>query len=284
MIRVLIPVLILAVAVVVIAARRGGGLVRGMAGDMLVSPARPAVGVLPASLFHLEQACRLEGSPPSADGPLSAPARADFWYALYDAEAPETSGPASLVALLGVTESPYRWIAGNGAPGAAGEAGTERRLRRESRDIMDGRTVFTVTFLVPSAADPWPRAGAAWQEGSLARRFTFPSFRTRPGWWWNTGSRTVRCSPPRAGAGSPSRTMRQRWRPSRRERQRLSASSLPTCPGRTPRRPTPPPAWNANGSPRTRAKYGAPKETGETAVKKMRENAPAPLCFPRIGR
>ena len=44
MIRVLIPVLILAVAVVVIAARRGGGLVRGMAGDMLVSPARPAVG------------------------------------------------------------------------------------------------------------------------------------------------------------------------------------------------------------------------------------------------
>ena len=99
MIRVLIPVLILAVAVVVIAARRGGGLVPGMAGDMLVSPARPAVGVLPASLFHLEQACRLEGSPPSADGPLSAPARADFWYALYDAEAPETSGPASLVAL-----------------------------------------------------------------------------------------------------------------------------------------------------------------------------------------
>ena len=47
MIRVLIPVLILAVAVVVIAARSGGGLVRGMAGDMLVSPARPAVGVLP---------------------------------------------------------------------------------------------------------------------------------------------------------------------------------------------------------------------------------------------
>lgn len=179
MIRVLIPVLILAVAVVVIAARRGGGLVRGMAGDMLVSPARPAVGVLPASLFHLEQACRLEGSPPSADGPLSAPARADFWYALYDAEAPETSGPASLVALLGVTESPYRWIAGNGAPGAAGEAGTERRLRRESRDIMDGRTVFTVTFLVPSAADPWPRAGAAWQEGSLARRLTFPLFQDK---------------------------------------------------------------------------------------------------------
>ena len=274
MIRVLIPVLILAVAVVVIAARRGGGLVRGMAGDMLVSPARPAVVVLPASLFHLEQACRLEGSPPSADGPLSAPARADFWYALYDAEAPETSGPASLVALLGVTESPYRWIAGNGAPGAAGEAGTERRLRRESRDIMDGRTVFTVTFLVPSAADPWPRAGAAWQEGSLARRFTFPLFQDK--------ARLV--VEYREPYGPLLAAARRRGIPSRRERQRLSASSLPTCPGRTPRRPTPPPAWNANGSPRTRAKYGAPKETGETAVKKMRENAPAPLCFPRIGR
>lgn len=179
MIRVLIPVLILAVAVVVIAARRGGGLVRGMAGDMLVSPARPAVGVRPAPLFHLDQACRLEGSPPAADGSLSAPARADFWYALYNADASENAGPASLVALLGVTESPYRWIAGNGAPGAAGETGAGRRLRRESRDRMDGRTVFTVTFLLPPEADPWPCAGAAWQEGSLARRFTFPLFQDK---------------------------------------------------------------------------------------------------------
>lgn len=181
MVRVLIPLLILAVAAVVVAARRGGGLVRGMADDMLVSPARPAVGVRPAPAFHLTQACRLEGSPPASAAPLGAPPRASFWYALYEHDAAENGeqNPAELVALLGMTQSPYRWIAGGGAPGAAGEMEPERRLRRESRAVMDGHTVFTATFRVPSRADPWPRSDGVWRMGCLARRFTFSLFQNR---------------------------------------------------------------------------------------------------------
>lgn len=178
MARVLIPLLILAIAAVVVVARRGGGLVRGMADNMLVSPARPAVGVRPAPSFHLTQACRLEGSPPASAAPLGAPPRALFWYALYEHNdaTNDEQHPAELVALLGLTESPYYWIAGSGAPGAAGEMEPERRLRRDSRIFMDGQTVFTATFRVPLKADPWPRPDEVWRMGCLARRFTFPLF------------------------------------------------------------------------------------------------------------
>lgn len=180
MARVLIPFLILAIAAVVVVARRGGGLVRGMADNMLVSPARPAVGVRPAPSFHLTQACRLEGSPPASAAPLGAPPRALFWYALYEHDAAANDEhPAEFVALLGMTESPYRWIAGVGALGAAGEMESERRLRRESRAVMDGHTVFTATFRVPPNADPWPRSDGVWRMGCLARRFTFPLFQDK---------------------------------------------------------------------------------------------------------
>ena len=181
MARVLIPLLILAVAAVVVVARRGGGLVRGVADGMLVSPARPAVGVRPAPSFHLMQACRLEGTPPASAAPISAPPRALFWYALYEHDNANHAeqGPAELVALLGMAESPYTWIAGDGAPGADGEMEPERGLRRASRAVMDGHTVFTATFRVPPKANPWPRSDGVWNMGCLARRFAFRLFQNK---------------------------------------------------------------------------------------------------------
>ena len=170
MIRVLIPVLILAVAVVVIAARRGGGLVRGMAGDMLVSPARPAVGVLPASLFHLagvparrlSAVGRRAALRPCPGGFL---VRAVRCRSARNLRAGQPCGAARRDGKPVPLDCRQR-RAGRCRRGRDGTQTPPRIARYHGRPHGVHRPALT-------------RSGAAWQEGSLARRFTFPLFQDK---------------------------------------------------------------------------------------------------------
>lgn len=83
-VRFLIPVLVAALILVTfIAVRRGGGLVRGVAEEMLVSPARPSVAVRAAQGMRMVDARRADLSL-DVQGSHLPGASAEVWYALYE--------------------------------------------------------------------------------------------------------------------------------------------------------------------------------------------------------
>ncbi len=192
MVRVLFAFLIVIMIIAVVITAKRGGLVRGVAENMLVSPARPAIAVRPAASFHLINACRAEGLPRIMDGHLGAAgSNALFWYALYEGNGAkeEDQLPAHLVVMLGTIDDPYRWIADAGAPVPPGEQGTERALQRHAKYTLDGREVHAVTFLLDPEKDPWASIwtnGSAngmnagvWNKGSVVRRFAFRLFQDK---------------------------------------------------------------------------------------------------------
>lgn len=143
-------------------------LLRGMVGETLVSPARPALAVRPGPGFALLTAWRAEEPVPGES--LIAPARAAQWAALWERPATPDRPAARLAALLCVLEDGYRPEAN---PDLVGEV-----LRRSRSSDPPGATAV---LLLPAAlgtpgfsAVPGEPAG---QTGSpvLTRRFVFPN-------------------------------------------------------------------------------------------------------------
>lgn len=169
MIKILVPLAIAVIAVVlVLALRSGKGLIRGIADNMLVSPARPALAVRPAPDFRLVDARRLETSP-SVQGSSLPSTSVQVLYSLH--QRPETSGqqPARLLSLIALVEMDgLRWPVQPETPPKTGNL-----LRREAIRLyeLDGTAE---TYQLADAADPW-QSGLqdVWQQGSLVRRFTF---------------------------------------------------------------------------------------------------------------
>lgn len=183
MVRVLIPLLVAALIVVAITVMRRGGLVRGVADEMLVSPARPAVAVRVSPPLRLTDARRAEVTPEAPGGPFHG-VGSEVWYALYEAAEQDQGlreadpiggmrGPSRVVSLLAMVDTPYRWPA---------DPEPDQAVLRRSRETKDGRAMFTATFVLPPDADPWSAGeeeDEPWRDGSLVRRFTCLLFQQR---------------------------------------------------------------------------------------------------------
>ncbi|MEG2139749.1 MAG: DUF4851 domain-containing protein [Bilophila sp.] len=174
MLRFLIPFLVIALVVVVLMTGKRG-LIRGVADDMLVSPARPAVAVAPRAGLTLVDARRADLSP-SVQGSALAATSVQLCYALYQRPATTPPDPAKpearLVALMAVAESPYRWPTEPEAQGL--------EIIRTLKQELAGYTGVAETFVLPDADDPWSAVAEAdaheadhWRGGSLVRRYTF---------------------------------------------------------------------------------------------------------------
>lgn len=160
MFKIILPVLLIVLAVY-IGMNARGGLIRGVAEGMLVSPARPALAVRPAPGFVLEDARRADLSPKVPNSLLQSTS-VQVFYALYGAEAP---APARVTALFAISQRDETWP-------VQPEVGFP--VLRHQRLDMDGFSGFADTYVLPTLDDPWhSEETAAWAKGSLVRRFTF---------------------------------------------------------------------------------------------------------------
>lgn len=215
MLRIIIPVLVVALVVVLLVGKRGG-LIRGVVDDMLVSPSRPTVAVAPRAGLKLLDARRADLAPTVQGNTLSSTS-VQVCYALYQrsmlskapsvpdagdlligtAETVTVSAPvqpqrteksddvsegklseARLVALLAVAESPYTWP----VQPDTGSQGLEI-LRTQKKELSNYFGVAE-TFVLPEAEDPWKAVReeheeTLWSAGSLVRRYTFTLWQRR---------------------------------------------------------------------------------------------------------
>lgn len=165
MLKVVVPVFIVAVGLVLLVSVWGGrGLVRGIAEDMLVSPAKPAVAVAPEAAFHLVDARRAEVSPPVQGSPLPATS-VQLLYALYQRNTGTV--PARLVSLLALAEQDHAvWPVHPEKPAGL--------IRRQPVSLA-GLEGLAETVILPNEKDPWraTEEEPLWEQGSLIRRYTF---------------------------------------------------------------------------------------------------------------
>ena len=159
MFKVILPVLLIVLAVY-IGMNTRGGLVRGVADGMLVSPARPAVAVRPAPAFALADARRADLAPP-VQGSMLHSTSVQVFYALYDRETPD---PARLAAVLAISPQKETWPV---------QPEMDFPVLRHQALDLDGFSGFADTYVLPAADDPWHDEAEAWTGGSLVRRFTF---------------------------------------------------------------------------------------------------------------
>lgn len=158
MFKIIIPILVVVLAAF-IGMNAQKGLIRGMADNMLVSPAHPAVAVSPAPSFHSVDARRVEISP-SVQNSLLPATSVQVVYVLYDRAEPK----ARLASLLAVSEKGETWP-------VEPEAGFPV-LRHMKRDI-NGFSGFIDTYVLGHAGEPWHRDDTGdWEHGSLVCRFT----------------------------------------------------------------------------------------------------------------
>lgn len=165
--RLIFPLLIVLFLGVALVFRRAP-LIRGTAGDVFVSPNRPAVAVAPGPGFRLSDARRADLSLRGES--LLHPARGALWYALWVNEA----APSRLMALICLLEDPWRW--------PTGESSGFRELRSSRAQRADADLECTVaTFVLSAAQDPWRarEEAAPWSNGSLTRRFTFRAWHSQ---------------------------------------------------------------------------------------------------------
>ncbi len=158
--KLFIPLVMILVLIAAAAVFRRPPLIRGMVGEILVSPARPAVAVEPGTAFRIVDARRADLT--LTDWSPTAPTRVDVWYALWTADAV----PAGLIAVLCLLEEPWYWISDV-------RSGFETlRERRIEQGPFEGRAE---TFVLPPDKDPWRaiEGATSWVGGSLVRRFTF---------------------------------------------------------------------------------------------------------------
>ena len=159
MFKIIIPILVIALAAFV-GMNAKGGLIRGVADGMLVSPARPAVAVKPAADFASVDARRVDLSPSVQNGMLQATS-VQAVYALYS----RPQAPAHLVALLAVSQNGETWP-------VEPELGFPP-IRHKKQDI-NGFSGFADTYVLDSKDDPWASdEPGLWENGNLVRRFTF---------------------------------------------------------------------------------------------------------------
>ena len=159
MFKIIIPILVIALAAFV-GMNAKGGLIRGVADGMLVSPARPAVAVKPAADFASVDARRVDLSPSVQNGMLQATS-VQAVYAMYS----RPQAPAHLVALLAVSQNGETWPV-EPEPGFP-------PIRHKKQDI-NGFSGFADTYVLDSKDDPWASdEPGLWENGSLVRRFTF---------------------------------------------------------------------------------------------------------------
>lgn len=159
MFKIIIPILVIALAAF-IGMNAKGGLVRGMADGMLVSPSRPAVAVKPAADFAFVDARRADISP-TVQGSMLPATSVQVVYALFGRETPV---PARLVGLLAVSQKDETWPA-DPEPGFS-------VIRHKAQDI-NGFSGVADTYVLKDHEDPWSSGESdAWAEGSLVRRFT----------------------------------------------------------------------------------------------------------------
>ena len=164
MVKVIVPLVIVMIgAVIVFSVLRGKGLVRGMAGNWLVSPSRPAIAVVPAHDFLLQNAGRAVLSPRVQGSGLQSTS-VPLVYGLF--RHGEESEHASLLALLAVSDTDrLEWP-------VCPESGF--RVFRQRSITVDGEEGLAETFILPEEDDPWRfELSSAWKRGSLVRRFTF---------------------------------------------------------------------------------------------------------------
>ena len=159
MFKIIIPILVIALAAFV-GMNAKGGLIRGVADGMLVSPARPAVAVKPAADFASVDARRVDLSPSVQNGMLQATS-VQAVYALYS----RPQAPAHLVALLAVSQNGETWPV-EPEPGFP-------PIRHRKQDI-NGFSGFADTYVLGSKDDPWASdEPGLWENGRLVRRVTF---------------------------------------------------------------------------------------------------------------
>lgn len=212
MLRILIPLLVVALVVVLFVGKRGG-LIRGVVDDMLVSPARPAVAVAPRADLKLLDARRADLAPTVQGNTLSSTS-VQVCYALYQrsmfAKTPsvpdagdlliataetvtapaqplstqqsdaagEKTSEARLIALLAVAESPYTW------PVQPDTDAHRLEILRTQKKELSGYFGVAETFVLPEAEDPWnvvqeEEEEDIWSAGSLVRRYTFTLWQRR---------------------------------------------------------------------------------------------------------
>ncbi len=164
MVRIIVPLVIILIgAVIVFSVLRGKGLVRGMAGNLLVSPSRPAIAVVPKKSFMLQGAGRAVLSPKVQGSGLQS-SSVSMVYGLFQHE--ERTDPRCLLALLAISDTDrLEW-----------PVRPENRLPvfRQRSITVDGEEGLAETFVLPETEDPW-RSGLpdSWRGESLVRRFTF---------------------------------------------------------------------------------------------------------------
>ena len=160
MFKIIIPILVIALAAF-IGMNAKGGLVRGMADGMLVSPSRPAVAVKPAAGFDFVDARRADISP-TVQGSMLPATSVQVFYALFRHEAPV---PARLAGLLAVSQKDETWPV---------EPELGFSAIRSRKQELNGFSGFADTYVLKDHEDPWSSGESdAWAEGSLVRRFTF---------------------------------------------------------------------------------------------------------------
>lgn len=170
--RIVLPLFVIIVVFVLFGAfRHGGGLIRGVVDNMLISPARPAIAVRPDSHFILLDARRANAVPPAADGSLEASRpSATFWYAIYqNREQQET-----LIAMLGETDSPFRWRHDASAPVRDEHIRPNPNLWQETRYSLQNHLVNAITFILPVENNIWGDP-----QDRIVRRFAFSFFQDK---------------------------------------------------------------------------------------------------------
>ena len=159
MFKIILPILAIVLAAI-IGMNARGGLIRGMADGMLVSPSHPAVAVKPAAGFVFADARRADLSP-TVQGSMLPATSVQVVYALFGREA----APARLVGLLAVSQKDETWPV---------EPEPQGPVFRHKKQDVDGFSGFADTYVLKDHEDPWSSGESdAWAGGSLVRRFTF---------------------------------------------------------------------------------------------------------------
>ena len=164
MIRIIVPLVIIMIgAVIVFSILRGGGLIRGVADGLFVSPARPSVAVVPARGFELTDTARVVLSPRVQGSGLQSTS-VPVTYALFRHEG--EAGPGRLLVLLAISDTDrMEWPV---RPDAVFPSFRQRSV------TIDGEEGIAETFVLPERSDPWRREASSVRNGeSLVRRFTF---------------------------------------------------------------------------------------------------------------
>ena len=174
--KIVIPLAIAAViAFLVFSLQKGKGLIRGVADGLLVSPARPAVAVVPLGDFRLLDAARAVLSP-EVSGSATQNSSVHTVYALYGGQAkPDEYArtPALLLAVLAVNDTERtEWPIQPTLP---------VKPFRQREIVVAGREGEASTFVLPEGKNPWRLEAYASSDADRAGQIAAASGSRNPG-------------------------------------------------------------------------------------------------------